>query len=274
MLRAMDELLSIGRFARLARLTVGALRHYHEHGLLAPARIDPETGYRSYARSQLDDARLVGRLRELGLSLPDVRDFLAADPAERRRRLSVHRSRTLAVLARTQRQIHWLNRAIDHQEPIMPTTASHPSDAPDAAVHRRLAVDLFNQTWTLLESPNRTPMQDDEMLHAAHASRYHWGVVGAPVNLARGEWQCSRVYITLGRAEPAEWHARRCLALAEEQDLGAFDVAVAHEALGRALRLAGDHAGAEAAVARARELVAGITDDEDRDLVLSDLATV
>lgn len=66
MLRAMDELLSIGRFARLARLTVGALRHYHEHGLLAPARIDPETGYRSYARSQLDDARLVGRLRELG----------------------------------------------------------------------------------------------------------------------------------------------------------------------------------------------------------------
>jgi DNA-binding transcriptional MerR regulator len=274
MLRAMDGLLSIGRFARLAGLTVGALRHYHEHGLLAPTRIDPETGYRSYARSQLDDARLVGRLRELGLSLPDVRDFLAADAAERRSRLSEHRSRMLAVLARTQRQIHWLNRAIDHEEPIMPVTSPAATDATDAAVHRRLAVDLFNHTWTLLEATDRTPMQDDEMLHAAHASRHHWGVVGSATNRARGEWQCSRVYVTLGRAEPAEWHARRCLSLAEGHGLGAFDVAAAHEALGRALRLAGDHAGAEAAVARARELAAGIVDDEDRELVLADLATV
>ena len=272
MLRPMEEeLLSIGHFGRLAGLSIGALRHYHEHGLLAPARIDPETGYRSYARSQVDDARLVGRLRELGLSLPDVRDFLAADAGERRRRLSTHRSRMLATLARTQRQIHWLNRAIDHEEPIMPDTSA---DAVDAAVHRRLAADLFNHTWTLLEATDRTPMQDDEMLHAANASRHHWGVVGSPVNLARGEWQCSRVYATLGRAEPAEWHARRCQWLAEEHGLAAFDVAVAHEALGRALRLAGDHSGAEGAVARARELAAGITDDQDRELVLADLATV
>jgi DNA-binding transcriptional MerR regulator len=271
MLRRMDELVSIGRFARLAGLTVGALRHYHEQGLLAPARTDPDTGYRSYARSQLDDARLVGRLRDLGLSLPDVRAFLAADPAERHRRLSAHRSRMLAALARTQRQIHWLNRAIDHEEPIMPATST---DATDAAVHRRLAVDLFNHTWTLLEATHRTPMQDDEMLHAAHASRFHWGVVGSPMNRARGEWQCSRVYAILGRAEPAAWHARRCVALAEEHGLSQFDRAAAHEALARALRLSGDHAGAEAAVARTRELANGIEEDDDRELVLADLATV
>ena len=106
----------------------------------------------------------------------------------------------------------------------------------DAETHRQLAVDLFNHTWTLLETTDRTPMQDDEMLHAAHASRHHWGVVGEPVNFARGEWQCSRVYAVLGRAEPALWHGRRCLAICEEHGIGDFDVAFAWEAIARAVR--------------------------------------
>lgn len=267
----MDGLLPIGRFARLSGLTVGALRHYHEHGVLAPARIDPATGYRSYARSQLDDARLVARLRELNLPLPEVRALLAADPPERRRRLAAHRSRLLAALARTQRQIHWLNRAIDHEEPIMTTPLPATTDA---ATHRQLAVDLFNHVWTLLEAPDRTPMQDDEMIHAAHASRYHWGMVGEPVNLARGEWQCSRVYAVLGRAEPALWHARRCLALCEEHGIGDFDIAFAWEAIARASRVAGDGTGAAEALACARELAPAIGDAEDRELLESDLATI
>ena len=59
---------------------------------------------------------------------------------------------------------------------------------------------------------------DDRMLHAAHASRYHWGEAPEcePANLARGEWQISRVYMVLGRAEPAIWHAQRCLEHCEE----------------------------------------------------------
>lgn len=177
----------------------------------------------------------------------------------------------MAQLARTQRQIHWLNRAIDHEEPIMTTTA--PASL-DAAGHRQLAVDLFNHVWTLLEMPDRTPMQDDEMLHAAHASRHHWGVVGTVENLGRGEWQCSRVYAVLGRAEPALWHARRYLALCEEHGIADWDLAFAHEAIARALAAAGDHEGARAEVARARELAADIAEDEDRELLLSDLATI
>ncbi len=271
MLGSMDDLLSIGRFARLSGLSIGTLRHYHEHGVLAPARIDPATGYRFYASAQLDDARLIARLRELNLGLPEIGAILAADSAERSVRLAAHRSRLMAALARTQRQIHWLNRAIDHEEPIM-TTATPATT--DDATHRQLAADLFNNVWTLLDAPDRTPMQDDEMLHAAHASRHHWGAVGSPANLARGEWQCSRVYAVLGRAEPALWHARRCLALCEEHGIGDWDIAFAHEAIARALKVAGDHAGAETAVQRARELSAAIAEDEDRDLLLSDLATI
>ena len=87
----------------------------------------------------------------------------------------------------------------------------------DPAVRRQLAADLFNHTWALLDKADRTAANNDEMIHSAHASRYHWGEVRdhEPVNLARGEWLCSRVYAILGRAEPALWHARRCLAINE-----------------------------------------------------------
>jgi DNA-binding transcriptional MerR regulator len=273
MLDAMDdERLSIGRFARVAGLSVGALRHYHEQGLLDPASIDPGTGYRSYRRDQLDDARLIARLRELDIGLPAVRPILDADPTQRRQLLAAHRSRLQALMARTTRQNHWLNQAIDHEEPIM-TTRGEPTTV-DAGTRRALAVELFNHVWTLFETPDRTPPQDDEMLHAAHASRYHWGEVGEPLNLARGEWQCSRVYAVLGRAEPAMWHARRCLALCEEHGIADFDIAFAWEAIARAARVAGDHAEADAALARARELAAAIAEDDDRELVLGDLATI
>ena len=267
-----DDLLSIGRFARLSGLSIGALRHYHEVGLLEPAVVDPGTSYRSYARSQLDDARLIGRLRELDLAIPDIRAILGADPDERRRMLAAHRSRLQALQTRVQRQIHWLNRTIDHEESLM--SAPAPSPAIDLDDRRQLAVDLFNHVWTLIETPGRTSMQDDQMIHAAHASRFHWGEVGKPENLARGEWQCSRVYALLRRAEPSLWHARRCLAICEEHGIADWDIAFAWEAIARASAVAGDRAAVDAALARAHELGGLIADQEDRELLLSDLATI
>ena len=142
-----EELLSIGRFARLAGLSIGALRHYHELGVLVPSHVDPQTAYRSYGRAQLDEARLIARLRELELPLPEVRAILGANAVERRRLLTAHRSRLTALITRTQRQVHWLNQAIDHEEPLM----TAPSAPVDVADRRQLAVDLFNHVWTLLE---------------------------------------------------------------------------------------------------------------------------
>jgi hypothetical protein len=46
---------------------------------------------------------------------------------------------------------------------------------------RGLAVELFNLAWELLETPDRISEQDDRMLHAAHASRFHWGEIGEPI---------------------------------------------------------------------------------------------
>ena len=139
---------------------------------------------------------------------------------------------------------------------------------------RQLAKDLFNHVWTLLERESRTPVEDDEMLHAAHASRYHWGVVGEPVNRVRGEWQCSRVYAVLGRPEPALHHARRCLEICREEGIGDFDLAFAYEALARASRVAGDDGATERWLTEARSAGDRITDPEDRELLRSDLATI
>src|SRR4051794_35999466 len=63
---------SIGRFASIGRVTVRMLRHWDEIGLLAPAHVDPGTGYRSYAPEQLADLEEIVRLRGLGLGLVDI----------------------------------------------------------------------------------------------------------------------------------------------------------------------------------------------------------
>ncbi len=106
--------------------------------------------------------------------------------------------------------------------------------------HRTFAITLFNLTWDLLDKADRTPEDDDRMVHAAHASRFHWGEIGTPLEFERGEWQISRVYAVLNRPEPALAHARRCLAICEESGIGDFDVAFACEAMARAHAVAGD----------------------------------
>ena len=82
MLRAMEAtgtLMPIGRFARLTGLSVKALRHYDELGLLRPADVDADTGYRSYSTDQVDRAETIRLLRRLELPLDDIATLLATD---------------------------------------------------------------------------------------------------------------------------------------------------------------------------------------------------
>jgi hypothetical protein len=148
------------------------------------------------------------------------------------------------------------------------------SDPVTPEQHRKLAGALFNQTWTLLEKPDRTQEDEDRMVHGAHASRYHWGEVGGPVNLAVGEWQISRVYSQLGMAGPALHHARRCLDLCDSHKLGDFERACAHEALARAHAVSGDADESRRHATTAREIGARIEDEEDREILFGDLATL
>ncbi len=148
----------------------------------------------------------------------------------------------------------------------------HARAGPDGLTtdHRQLGIDLFNEVWRLIE----TREDDERMLHAAHASRFHWGEAPEckPENLARGEWQVSRVYTVLGLAEPALRHARRCLDICEANAIGDWDLAYAYEAVARAYRTAGLQA--EAAAYRKLASEVPVADEEDREHLAEDLATL
>jgi hypothetical protein len=141
-------------------------------------------------------------------------------------------------------------------------------------LHKKFAIDLFNLTWNLLDKKDRTQEEDDKMIHAAHASRFHWGEIGTPLEFERGEWQISRVYSVLERSEPALYHAKRCLEICKKNNIGDFDIAFAHEALARASAVAGLKTQYEENLELARKAGQQIKKDEDKNYFMSELKTI
>ncbi len=148
------------------------------------------------------------------------------------------------------------------------------TDEKKAVDHRALGVECFNATWDLIDKKERTQAENDAMIHTAHASRYHWGKVGEPVNLARGEWQTSRVYALLKRAEPALYHATRSLQICKEHKIGDFDLAFAYEALARGYAVAGDNEKARDNLKLAKKAAGDIEDEGNKQYLLSELETI
>ncbi|WP_329256721.1 MerR family transcriptional regulator [Actinoallomurus sp. NBC_01490] len=91
--------LTIGAFARAARLSPKALRLYDELGLLRPARVDPASGYRFYEPAQLERARLVAWLRRLGMPLARIRVVCELEPADAAREVAAYWARVEADTA-------------------------------------------------------------------------------------------------------------------------------------------------------------------------------
>lgn len=105
----------IGDFSRMTYLSVKALRHYHDVGVLEPAEVDPATGYRFYAATQVGPAQMVRRLRDLGMPLDAVRDVLRApDATARDAALVEHLRRMEQELARTQQTVASLRTLLQH----------------------------------------------------------------------------------------------------------------------------------------------------------------
>ena len=278
-----DDLLPIGRFARLTGLTIGALRHYDEEGVLAPADVDPATGYRRYRRDQVATARAIAALRDLELSLPAIRALLDTDEAGARAAiLRDERTRLEARTARLQRALHRLGVLAATNPNPDPTTKEIPVPTPppppelSPELHRALGAGLYNRCWDLMEVEDRTQDQDDELIATAHASAWHWRQVGHTANQSRAHWMCSRVYAVLGRSEPAIYHARRCVEIVEAGGEGIedWDAPGAYEAMARALAVGGDLDGAAEWKARAAAGAAAIAEVHDRTAIEGDLATL
>jgi DNA-binding transcriptional MerR regulator len=128
---------SIGEMARDSGLGVSALRFYDRAGVLVPAWVDPVSGYRWYAPEQLDEARLLARLRRAGMPLADIRLVLAgwssADADLVRKLLQTHLRRLERGLSDARSEFSTLRALLDRRE--NPMTSS-----PTTTVTARLTV--------------------------------------------------------------------------------------------------------------------------------------
>ncbi len=120
----MTSLFSIGEFSRLSHLTVKALRHYHELGLLAPAEVDASSGYRLYEASQLTDARIIRRLRALDMPLDEVQEVIhAGSEAAQNLAIAAHLGHMETELQRTQDVVSSLRELLTR--PLDPVSVSY-----------------------------------------------------------------------------------------------------------------------------------------------------
>lgn len=145
-----------------------------------------------------------------------------------------------------------------------------------AVAHRYFAAECFNRAWALIEKPQRTPAEDEDMLHLAIASLWHWSQRPdcTDKNLSVSCWQVARIYALLNRPDEARRYAQRSLQAAERGGLYPFFFAYAYEALARAESLAGHRAEAARWLAEARRYAAQAPDDEHRAALLADLDTI
>lgn len=117
----MTTLMPIGRFSRACRLSIKALRHYDELGLLAPAWVDGESGYRYYAPDQVATAQTIRLLRELEMPLPEIRALLGANNADSRQALlREHRRRLEERIAGYQQAVAGIELLLRRQEEVAP----------------------------------------------------------------------------------------------------------------------------------------------------------
>jgi DNA-binding transcriptional MerR regulator/effector-binding domain-containing protein len=114
----MATTLTIGEFSRMTYLSVKALRHYHDVGVLVPATVDPSSGYRGYDTGQVTAAQVIRRLRDLGMPLDSIRAVLRApDLAARNREISAHLERMERQLEQTQAAVSGLRALLGGPAP-------------------------------------------------------------------------------------------------------------------------------------------------------------
>jgi DNA-binding transcriptional MerR regulator len=135
-----SRLVSIGQFSQMTFLSVKTLRHYHEAGLLTPARIDTASGYRYYDVSQVGTAQVIRRFRELDLPIERLRTFLDAPDDDARNAVIVdHLDRMSAQLRETRETVDSLRRILAEESAAFPVAYRDDPGMLTLAIRARVA---------------------------------------------------------------------------------------------------------------------------------------
>lgn len=165
----MEDLIPIGQFATASRLSPKALRLYDENGLLPPARVDPDSGYRFYRLEQLRAATLIGLLRQAGMPLVEIRRVLDDPRAER---IADYEAALAGELAERRRILDYVRRILKEEQMFDVQVKS-------VAVQRYASITGHTRVEGLFEFVDRRMGE----LHAAHGAE----ASGDPFTIYHGE---------------------------------------------------------------------------------------
>ena len=142
--------------------------------------------------------------------------------------------------------------------------------------HQWFAVSCFNATWEYIDARERTPEEEEKMLHSTVAPAWHWSQRKdcTPQNLSIAYWQISRVHALCGRGSEAVRYGRLCLDVSREDGVDPFALAYAYEALARGEAVAGNKRSSDDWLAEASEAAEAIADEDTKKMVVDDLATI
>ncbi|MDH6126798.1 MerR family transcriptional regulator [Kitasatospora sp. GP82] len=175
---------SIGEMARDSGLSVSALRFYDGAGVFGPARVDPQTGYRWYADEQLAHARLIARLRRVGMPLADISRVLAGPPSLARQAVDGHLRRLEDGLADARRELSTVRTLLDLREnPMSPITVARLT-----VRARELAAALDAVRFAVATDPELPAVSgillevEADVLRLVATDRYRLAVAQAPLS--------------------------------------------------------------------------------------------
>jgi len=142
--------------------------------------------------------------------------------------------------------------------------------------HRYFSTTCFNLAWDLMDKPERTPEEDEEMLCRGMASFWHWKQRPdqTVTNLSVGYWQLSRIYALLGQAVISRQYGLRCLEVSQGEEVPPFFLGYACEALARAEAVAGNKEKMEEYLRLAHEMADKVKDSKAKKQLLEDLDNI
>jgi DNA-binding transcriptional MerR regulator/effector-binding domain-containing protein len=190
----MAVLLSIGDFSRMTHLSVKALRHYHDLGLLEPAAVDQFTGYRSYDAAQLPTAQVIRRLRDLGMPLEQVRAVLEASDLEiRNKEIAQHLNRMEEQLDQTRATVAGLRALLEAPAGRAPVEFRSIPATPALAVRSMVTaaefapwwMSVYDELYPAVDQAGLTPAGPGGALYPAELFQEEQGEVPACVPVPR-----------------------------------------------------------------------------------------
>jgi hypothetical protein len=144
----------------------------------------------------------------------------------------------------------------------------------NSSSHREVAVATYNRCWELLEQTRRTSDDDVELLTSSFVSRYHWMFGGGRVQTICADWMISRAAAALGEEGLAVSYALRANSQAQAPDTDDWLIASTAEGLARAYAATGEQERRDEWYVTSQRLVLAIADDDDRELIAAQLASV